>query len=460
MLWPIICLLLFLRLPPERALLWSVIGGYLLLPSATKFDLNGLPDLDKTSMIAIGAGLGTLMAGRRQRRIGGNWLFYGLGLVFVLSPFVTAYNNADPLVSPMLYFPGMTTYDGISLAGANLFVLVPFWAGRRLLSTEQGHRAVLQVLALAMLAYTLPILLEIRLSPQLHRWIYGFFPHDFSQQVRDGGFRAVVFLSHGLLVALMLALAIVAAVVQRRSTYRPLQVAFGAWAFYLFVVLLLQKSLGATVLAVIFAGVALIPRPRVQVVIASAVAIIVCLYPMVRSSQLLPLQTIQSMAAAVSSDREDSLNTRLVNEEQLLKKTSERPIFGWGTWGRNRVYDLEAGKDVSITDGAWIIVMSSFGWIGYLATFGLLSIPIMRLRRLGGKAWRPTVETAGVALVLVLNLCDLIPNSSLSPVTWLLAGALAGYVPRRVSASDLAADGEVAAQAGAEERELAGAEVA
>ena len=34
--------------------------------------------------------------------------------------------------------------------------------------------------------------------------------------------------------------------------------------------------------------------------------------------------------------------------------------------------------------------------------------------------------TVGLAMALTANLVDLIPNSGLSPVTWLLAGALCG----------------------------------
>ena len=38
-----------------------------------------------------------------------------------------------------------------------------------------------------------------------------------------------------------------------------------------------------------------------------------------------------------------------------------RPIFGWGGWGRNRVYD-EMGNDMAVTDGYWIIFFGS-PWI-------------------------------------------------------------------------------------------------
>lgn len=58
-------------------------------------------------------------------------------------------------------------------------------------------------LVIAGLIYTVPMLYEIRMSPQLHTIFYGYFPHSFGQQARGGGFRPVVFMGHGLLVGFL-----------------------------------------------------------------------------------------------------------------------------------------------------------------------------------------------------------------------------------------------------------------
>lgn len=436
--WPVVCMVLFMRMPAPQALLWSVIGGYLLLPSATKFELSGLPDLDKSSMIAIGAGLGTLAFGRRPARIGGGALFYGFGSVFVLSPFVTAFLNPDPIVGNKLYFPGLTWYDGLSSAAYSLFALVPFWAARRLLSDEAGHRRILVVVTLSMLAYSLLVLLEIRLSPQLHRWVYGFFPHQFSQQIRAGGFRAVVFLPHGLVVALFLGLAVVAATALSRRGAYLIGIGCRMLAVYLLIVLVLQKSLGALVLTGVFGGLALFVGVRRQLHIAALVSLVICVYPIVRGAGLLPYDTILTTVGSLSSDRAGSLETRLVNEQKLLDKAAERPLFGWGSWGRNRVYDLEEGRDASVTDGLWVMQIGSLGWVGYVALFGLLSTPLVRLRSQYSRVRDVPIATAAIALLLSFNLCDLIPNASLNPLTWLLAGALSGHVASRSRAGVVA----------------------
>ena len=83
------------------------------------------------------------------------------------------------------------------IAGAILagFGLLPFILGFRVLSEPASARRLVVALCGAMLAYSLPMLVEIRLSPQLNAWIYGFFPHEFQQTMRYGG-RVVEVASH------------------------------------------------------------------------------------------------------------------------------------------------------------------------------------------------------------------------------------------------------------------------
>src|SRR5258708_11362367 len=103
-------------------------------------------------------------------------------------------------------------------------------------------------------------------------------------------------------------------------------------------------------------------------------------------------------------------------------------MFGWGRFGRNRIYDEDTGKDLSITDGTWIITMGQFGFFGFLAEFGLLSLAVVRATSAlkYTQTAHDQVFLAALALILAINMIDLLPNSSLSPWTWLLAGALLG----------------------------------
>jgi hypothetical protein len=132
-------------------------------------------------------------------------------------------------------------------------------------------------------------------------------------------------------------------------------------------------------------------------------------------------------ATSISEERADSLRTRFDNEQQLLERASQRLLFGWGRWGRSRVYD-EYGKDISITDGRWAITLGQFGIFGFLAEFGLLALPVFgaasALRF--AESERDSIFLAALALIIGISIIELLPNASLSPWTWLLAGALLG----------------------------------
>jgi hypothetical protein len=149
------------------------------------------------------------------------------------------------------------------------------------------------------------------------------------------------------------------------------------------------------------------------------------------------------VAAFVSQDRAQSLEFRFKNEDMLLKRAFERPIFGWGRYGRSRVYDSETGRDLSTTDGQWIIDIGEFGLLGFLTEFGLLSVCVYRAARAGTRMRTSAdkVYLAALALIVSFNLFDLIPNSTLLPWTWLMAGSLLGQTegplrPQRIGRHD------------------------
>ncbi len=133
-------------------------------------------------------------------------------------------------------------------------------------------------------------------------------------------------------------------------------------------------------------------------------------------------------ARSVSEDRAYSLKVRLDQEQQLLEHASRRLMFGWGRFGRNRVYDVEEGKDLSITDGHWIITVGAYGLFGFVAEFGLLALTVFRAASALRFANPPRdrIYLAALALIVAINMVELLPNATLSPWTWLLAGALLG----------------------------------
>jgi len=134
-------------------------------------------------------------------------------------------------------------------------------------------------------------------------------------------------------------------------------------------------------------------------------------------------------AERIDPERSASLLFRFENEDLLYERAKEKPVFGWGSWGRNQLHDPITGTINSVSDGRWIIVIGVFGWVGFMAEFGLLALPMILLwresRRLRPEEISPYLGP--LSLIQAVNMIDLIPNATLTPLTWLVAGALLGH---------------------------------
>lgn len=429
--WPVIGIVLFNKLSLPLACCVTIIGGFLILPQEIGIDLPILPELNKHSISVLTALV--LSAVKIFQNTHGSIVLKGwvprepvtlaLLSMLVLGIFGTIQTNQDTLVFGPLVLPGMKLYDAFSFLLSALIMLVPFLLARRVLATPEAQRVLLLVLIVSALIYTLPALWEIRLSPQLHRQIYGYFTGSFMQQVRAGGFRPVVFVGHGLALSVFLCFAVLAAAGFYRASAQKNKARWGLALGWLFVVMVLTKSLGAVFIAVLLLPVVLFFTPRTQLLVAACIAGAVMTFPMLRAAGLVPVDRAMAFAESISVDRSRSLQVRLDNEEPLLERARQRPVFGWGGYSRNRVFD-ERGRNLSITDGSWILEMGVGGWVRYLAVFGLLCWPIIGLFISKRDRIDPTCTL--LALLLCGKLIDLIPNSGMVPYVWLMAGALVG----------------------------------
>ena len=428
--WPFISFALFAILGPARGLIWSVMVGYLFLPEGFAFSFSGLPEYEKSSAIAIGALVPAIVFYRKAIPMGTSDLLFKVTMfscliVLLLSPIGTYLTNTETLINGPVVRRGLTQWDTIAIASNLVIWFAPLLLAWRFLRTPEQHRDVLIALVALGLAYTLLVLFELRMSPQLNKWIYGYFPHSWRQHLRGGGFRPIVFLRHGLWVGFFLFSVVIAAIALSRDKTLPRPVFLGAAAWVL-VVLILSRNLGATMLAIMWLPVVTFIALRTQVRAASIVAVILLGYPWLSQASLTPATRLLETVSSFSAARAQSFQFRLDNEHLLLERAMEKPAYGWGGYSRQRVYD-EHGRDHTLTDGVWIIAFGQRGWVGYLAFFGLLSVPILFLGRTARRK-KLTPAIAGMAVITAGNLMYLIPNSTLSPIAMLLLGTIAAFV--------------------------------
>jgi hypothetical protein len=377
------------------------------------YPLPGLPDYTKMFATCVGALLGiSLFHTKLFFMYRASWLDTA-PLIFCFSPFLSSIVN------------GLGAYDGVS-AAFHLSVTwgLPYLIGR-LVYLGRNDLIPLAVSCVGCALVYVPLCLwEVRMSPQLHTIFYGFHQHSFGQTMRFGGWRPTVFMEHGLQVALWMGFCLLLAYVAWRMTppsFRPKSLSFILLS--LGVTFLLLKSLGALVLVAI--AIALFELVRFTRLRWLYLVLPVCAisYLLMRGLGIGSPNTLVSFVRdKISVDRAESLQFRIDNEDLLAEKARQQIWLGWGSWGRNRVLD-EHGKDLTVTDGLWIIIFGTQGVLGLSAFYAMqLMAPTGCL--VSGR-FRKNAPTIGLALGCLISTVDTLPNAVTIPIFQVVLGALA-----------------------------------
>ena len=149
-------------------------------------------------------------------------------------------------------------------------------------------------------------------------------------------------------------------------------------------------------------------------------------------------QIVTTLSNVFPEERIQSLEYRFSNEEILAEKAKEKMIFGWGGWGRNRVFDYDTKGyyvDVSTTDSLWILAFGRNGIIGLISVFGSIFIPAISFALLccPAETWShyKVASAAVIAIIIVLYAFDCLLNNQFNPVFILATGGIAGLVVQR-----------------------------
>lgn len=434
--WLLVPPILFHFLPPHRAALLTFLSAALFLPEAYGFDVPALPPMGKEELSSIACMLcclvfapGRLLEARPLR--GPEFLVVVLAFGAIVSIFL----NLDPLHYGIFDVPAMDPAGAFQ--GALHVVIIwgfPFFIGRAFFTQSRHLRDLFLILTLAGLVYSFFILLEIRLSPQMHRWVYGYHQHDFSQTIRGGGYRPMVFMRHGLNLTLFVVMCMTSAwihfkVHDRRSgvSIAPKLLA----ACFLTTILLISRSTGSMLYGLLSLAFVVFLSIRSQTALAVALSVLVLAYPAIRTAQLLPVEEIVQLAEEqFGEERASSMAARLRTEEQLTTYVQERPLFGWGSPGRAMVIDEFTGENKTVFDGFWLIEFVGRGLVGFVCVFVLLLIPVFRAAGNVGaiRSKSDRMLVAGLAVMVAVRVFDLLPNSPTEGYLTLLSGALSGSV--------------------------------
>ena len=148
----------------------------------------------------------------------------------------------------------------------------------------------------------------------------------------------MVFMGHGLVASFFAMTAAVASVALWRARVRIVTSApAGTVATYLSVVLVLCKSAAAIVYGMTLLPLVAWTRPRFQMSVAALLVSIALLYPTLRLFDVFPTDTLVEISRGIDDQRARSLRYRFDQEKLLLERASERFLFGWGRFGRNRI---------------------------------------------------------------------------------------------------------------------------
>lgn len=432
------------KLGPRSGAMVALLGGWLFLPVFDgRLDIPVLAG--KMTFVSTIVLLVSLVADPASwSRLELHWVDLFAATVG-LSPFATALSN------------DLGAYEGLSAATQSSCAwIAPYLLGRVYLGTPRAIGEFARRLVGGALVYVPLCLWEVRMSPQLHRQLYGYATFEsFAFAVRFGGYRPIVFMHFGLMVGTFMATGtLIAYWLWRSGTVTRLgRLPAGSCTLLLAATTVLVKSTGAIILLVV--GIAVLEAAHA--IRRPWPILLLTLVPLAFGAARIcgwDAAEIVSGAKLISVERAQSVGFRIANEQLLIEKALQRPLLGWGRFGRSRIYD-EDGRDISVTDSYWVILLGTVGLVGLISMAVLLLTPtLLLLRRFPARSWkRPFVApAAALTISVVLWVVDCLLNAMTTPLFPAMCGATLTFLVGRWPARRRAALGgrsRVARAAGA-----------
>lgn len=444
--WVPATLLLFWKFSPAKAAAISLVGGWLILPTA-RFadDVAGvsfpywimpacLPsDYWTTKARVIGValvlGIAAFDPGARAR-FRPSWFDLPM-LGWCLVPLVSGLSaGVDPVVAL-----ANAAYQSMAWG-------VPYLVGRVYFADPSGMNLLARSVVGGGLACLPGSLFEFARGPELYRWFYGFHPYRTPGMDRYVGFRPVLFFEDGNELGVWLAASSLTAWWLQRSGSlgRFWGMPGGLVAALLVLQALLSQSAGAVALMV---GGALtlevlyrVGRPWPLAALGAALLLLVG----ARATNLVDAEAIARKTAigrrlieASSSLDRRSFGWRLKVEERGVKLALQRPTLGRGRW--------DWWRDARGEERPWglvVLTLGMFGLVGWALLLAVFAAPVAALLKAGPPAlWVAPNRAPAAALAgaLVLVGLDAILNPGVILMFLAVAGGLVGLERHAKAAS-------------------------
>jgi len=424
---------------PAVATAFTVLAGTLFLPDTILFQFPGIPYINKDRVVYL-ATLGGLILYHRKALItsGPGSLLSILFFCLFFSNTASMFENSNFVVNEGETYPGIGLPWLIGQSLADVFLLIiPFLIGRTMFTTMEDLRALLELIVVMGLVYTVLVILEVVMSIpfgvfQLGYYIYG---HENIPQFRYGLTEPIVFMGSGHRVATYMVLAATSAAafatqkveMRRQSIFtrraRPITL----------VGLLSTLKLANSIygIAAVFAFAAL--KPKRVAMFALFLATFACIYPVLQLSEFFPEETLVQIAKDFDEERARSTQGRFDEEDEVLTAIGENFWIGWGHYGRIPG-SASFGGDIGVggLDAWWIIRLGMGGIVGLMLAVFFFIVPQFvawkRIGILGGEA--EAVVVSALMLCVSIRMIDLLLNGWWNSLPVFLAGALYGVLMR------------------------------
>jgi|GEM_PF-358592 len=414
----------FTKYRPEKAVIISFFGALMFLPMA---QLN-IPLILYTKMTATAIGVMIAIKVYDPDKLEGAAIHpVDIPMVFwCLSGFIASITN------------GLGPKDGIQEA-FNTFTIwgIPYLAGRLYFSNAEGMKLLCRAIFAAGLIYVPFVLFELKMSPQSHRILYGYMQHDFSQVIRGGGYRPMVFMEHGIMLGTWICMGALVGLWCTITKAFPKKM-WRAPTLLLTVALagtaVVCKSSGALGLMLLGLLVLVISWKLKIGLLVWFLLMVPAAYVGTRATGYWDGQNLVNfITEKFSEDRAQSLKFRFENENILVEKALQKAVFGWGGWGRSRVYDEDSEEDKSTTDGFWIIALGTRGYFGLFSVTLVLIMPtFLFLLKCPPRLWgKPEyAPIAVISLIPLLFMIDCLLNGMINQVYIIFAGGASGLLAK------------------------------